>query len=244
MADAEVLVTQLKKKKGIRYSALYLNPAGLRRAVATGRLDLEGWIPLAASEEFLRRNGNTSIAKSLDQIPEWLSAFQEQGISFDGLLVSTAFGCSYQGEITHEKVLTLVRQVVDRAGEPKEISLADTMGWASPEKLKTLVNKVRKAFPRVLISLHLHDTRGTGMANVYAGLEVGVSKFDTSIGGIGGCPFVDGAAGNVPTEDVVYLCQELGIETGVDLKACVKAAILAEEIVGKPLPGKYYKVLK
>ncbi|MFM1848178.1 MAG: hypothetical protein RL417_1652, partial [Pseudomonadota bacterium] len=131
---------------------------------------------------------------------------------------------------------------VERGGEQfVEICLADTMGWATPVMLRARIEAVRERFPGSIVSLHLHDTRGSGMANVYAGLEAGVDIFDCSIGGLGGCPFAKGAAGNVPTEDVAFLCEELGISTGLDLDKLAAAAVLAEAIVGTPLPGKFYK---
>ena len=141
-------------------------------------------------------------------------------------------------------ILDSIFRVIPEDQAPTEISLADTMGWATPDKLKKLVNLVRHTFPKQTISLHLHDTGGAGMACVYAGLEEGVDIFDGSVGGMGGCPFAKGAAGNVATEDMAYMCEELGVDTGLDLEAYVAAAARAEEIVGDPLPGKLYKTWK
>jgi len=245
MADAEELVGQLKKRKGVHYTGLYLNEKGFVRAEETGVLDNEAWLNIAASETFLRNNNNTTIEDVISGIPRWIKLFSQYKRTLHGLMLSTAFGCNYEGEVDHSQVLKVLSRVVSAVGEEgvslKEVCLADTMGWATPDKLKSLVGKVREAHSDLEVSLHLHDTRGTGIANVYAGLQEGVSCFDGSVGGMGGCPFANGAAGNVATEEIVYLCSELGIETGVDLDAYVDAAWLAEEIVGAPLPGKLYK---
>lgn len=245
MADAAEVVERLRPRPGVAYTGLYLNPSGFVRGEETGRLQNEGWLYLAASETFLKRNSNSSIAAGIAALPTWLAAFQERRKPLRGIMLSTAFGCNFEGPIGTDTVLSILKQVehhVLAAGERlHEICLADTMGWASPRMLRERVVRVRGDFPGSEVSLHLHDTRGSGMANVYAGLEEGVSIFDCSIGGLGGCPFARGAAGNVPTEDVAFLCHELGVETGLDVAKLAQAAILAEEIVGEPLPGKFYK---
>lgn len=245
MADAAAVVERYHRVPGVAYTGLYLNPSGFIRAEETGRLHNEGWLYLAASETFLQRNSNTTIAAGIDAMPTWLAAFRERGKPLRGIMLSTAFGCNFEGPIASDTVVELLRRVaghVVAAGETlREICLADTMGWASPVMLRELIVRVRREFPQSEVSLHLHDTRGSGMANVYAGLEEGVAIFDCSIGGLGGCPFARGAAGNVPTEDVAFLCHELGIETGLDLGKLARAAAMAEGIIGEPLPGKYYK---
>ena len=245
MADAKEVAQKFERRSGIKYTALYLNERGFLRAEESGRLMNDGWIYLAASETFFKNNNNTTIAAALAEIPAWLSLFSKHGKKLRGVMVSAAFGCNFEGVVPHEKVLQILAEAFahfKRAGvTPEEISLADTMGWATPVKLRSLVEKVRKAHAGSTVSLHLHDTRGSGMANVYAGLEEGVSIFDCSIGGMGGCPFAKGAAGNVPTEDVAFLCAELGIETGVSLDKLVSAARYAEQCAKAALPGKLYK---
>ncbi|MBN8550666.1 MAG: hydroxymethylglutaryl-CoA lyase [Deltaproteobacteria bacterium] len=245
MSDAEEVIRQFVRKPGVRYTALYLNPRGFVRAEETNRLDNEGWLYGAVSETFLKKNANVSVAESIQAIPEWLTAFASRGKKPQGLMLSTAFGCNYEGSFPDSKVLQVIRssiEKVEQAGSQlPEVCLADTMGRATPEMLKRLVGAVRAQFPSLYVSLHLHDTRGSGMANVYAGLEMGVDCFDTSVGGMGGCPFAKGAAGNVCSEDVAYLCEEMGIATNVNLDAYCRAARLAERIVGTPLPGKLYK---
>jgi hydroxymethylglutaryl-CoA lyase len=130
------------------------------------------------------------------------------------------------------------------AGEnPPRITLADTMGWADPEQIKRTVAAIRTRWPEKEIALHLHDTRGTGIANVYAAMEMGVRRFDSSVGGLGGCPFAGVVAGNVSTEDIVFMCDRMGVETGVDLRAMVECVKLAEELVGHPLPSKVGHVM-
>lgn len=245
MADAEALVRELVAVSGVKYTALYLNPNGFERAEGTGKLSNDGWLYVAASETFLRKNNNTSIDEFISAIPGWLTLFERFKKPLHGLMISTAFGCNYEGAIAPDRVLGILARIkaeIQRHGPlPTEISLADTMGWGSPTKVGYLVGEVRNLFPSAEVSLHLHDTRGSGMANVYAGLEAGVRIFDSSIGGMGGCPFAKGAAGNVPTEDVAFLCKELGIRTDVNLDKLCQAAKYAETIVGSPLPGKLYK---
>ncbi|NDC36874.1 MAG: hydroxymethylglutaryl-CoA lyase, partial [Proteobacteria bacterium] len=221
MADADTVVRECVKVPGVKYTALYLNYQGFERAESTARLDNDGWIYIAASETFLKRNNNVTIAETIAKIPQWLGLFKRFNKPLHGVMISTAFGCNYEGPISQERVLDILEQVqyqLNTVGSrPIEISLADTMGWGTPVRVRHLINAVREKFPGSEVSLHLHDTRGSGMANVYAGLEEGIRIIDCSIAGMGGCPFAKGAAGNVPTEDVAFLCQELGIETGVSL---------------------------
>ncbi len=245
MADAEEIAKRFSKKAGINYSALYLNPRGFERAEATGQFSNQGWLQIATSETFLERNSNRSIEEALRDIPAWLHAFGKYSKKLHGVMVSTAFGCNYEGEITSERLQQLiaaVNQEVARVGSTlSEVCLADTVGLGNPEKIKRGIAAVRKVVPDAEVTLHLHDTRGTAMANAYAGLLEGVSTFDASVGGMGGCPFTKGAAGNIVSEDLGYLCQSLGIETGLDLGAYARAAQFAERLLGKTLPGKYYK---
>ena len=248
MADAEEVVSKFERVEGVRYSALYLNTHGLERAVASKRLDVEGWLYLAASESFLRKNNNCGIEDLLGQFPAWLTQFKHHKVRLQGLMLSCAFGCNYEGVVAPHKVQDLIGRVVElcRANgtELNEICLADTVGRGNPNSVRTLIELVRKRHPKMFISLHLHDTRGTGMANVYAGLLEGIDCFDASVGGLGGCPFAKGSAGNVCSEDVAYLFAELGIESGLNLAAYAEAAELAEKIVGHELPGRYYKSVR
>jgi hydroxymethylglutaryl-CoA lyase len=170
--------------------------------------------------------------------------YKEQGYEVTSASVMAAFGCNYEGVVPAERVISLIGQIHDIVAEVgstlRILSLADTMGWASPEQLRRLVGMIRERWPTLRLRMHLHDTRGLAIANTYAALSEGVDSFDTAVGGLGGCPFAGhkAAAGNVCTEEVVFLCQELGIETGVDLEALIECSQLAEQIVGHPLPSK------
>lgn len=248
MADAEEIIKLFRREAGIKYYGLYLNRTGFERGEACGRLDNQGWLNAAASETFLEKNSNTSLKQILTEIPLWLELFAKHGKSLHGVMLSCALGCNYEGDIATSKVLQVVQQLIQTFGEQGvalvELCLADTVGRGNPRSLQRLIVSIQETYPQIFLSLHLHDTRGTGMANVLAGLQEGIELFDTSVGGLGGCPFAKGAAGNVPSEDVAHLCESMGISTGLDLEAYVKAAVLAEQIVGFPLPGKYYKAAR
>jgi hydroxymethylglutaryl-CoA lyase len=158
-------------------------------------------------------------------------------------MITAAFGCNFAGDIPPKRVVELVQTALDLAAEHavalKTVAFADTMAWATPLSIKRVLGAVRERHPQLELALHLHDTRGMGIANAAAGLEMGVAEFDSSVAGLGGCPFAGhaGAAGNVCTEDLVFMCQEMGIETGIDLERLIDCARLAETIVGHPLPG-------
>jgi hydroxymethylglutaryl-CoA lyase len=157
--------------------------------------------------------------------------------------IMAAFGCNFEGDISVERVLTVTRQIFDLAEEHgltiKTLNLSDTMAWATPLSIKRVIGAVRDKYPEQRLSLHLHDTRGMAVALAYAGLEMGVAVYDACVAGLGGCPFAahKGAAGNICTEDLVFMCEEMGVDTGVDLDLLIEAARLAEDIVGHPLPG-------
>ena len=247
MADTADVFAGLEKRPGVRYTALWLNPKGLERALESGRVDVDGKLTLTASETFVKRNTNRSIDETFAEMPDWIARYREAGIKADGLGVMAAFGCNFEGYIPEEKVVGLIARTMqvmaDNDSKLKNLLLADTMGWASPRQIKSLVGKIREKWPELDITLHLHDTRGCAVANAVAAMELGVATFDSSVGGLGGCPFAGhkGAAGNVCTEDLVFACGEMGIETGIDLDALIEAAKLAEEFVGHPLPGKVMK---
>jgi hydroxymethylglutaryl-CoA lyase len=247
MADTNEVFEALDRREGVRYRALWLNPKGLERALANGKVDIDGKLTLTASETFIKRNTNRSIDETLAEMPVWIARYREAGIAANSLGVMAAFGCNFEGYVPEEKVVGLIgraREIMEGEGcRLEHLSLADTMGWGSPAQMKSLVGKVRDRWPEMRIKLHLHDTRGCAVANAVAAMEVGVAEFDASIGGLGGCPFAGhkGAAGNVCTEDLAFACGEMGIETGTDLDALVEAAKLAEEYVGHPLPGKVMK---
>lgn len=243
MADADEVVAGFEKKPGVRYTALWLNDAGLRRALAAPKIDVRGTVSLTASEKFLQRNQRRTLQENLQAQAAIIDTYLAHAVPIDRVSIMAAFGCNYEGDIDPKQVLDLARQGFELAQERgidiRRLSLADTMGWATPAAVKRLVGMAREWRPELEISLHLHDTRGMGVANAFAGMEMGVAMFDATVAGLGGCPFAGNAAaaGNVCTEDLVFLCDELGIETGVDLDALIDCALLAEDIVGHPLPG-------
>jgi hydroxymethylglutaryl-CoA lyase len=220
---------------------------GIVPAIATKKLTIEGGISLSASNAFLKRNQNVSIDELIARLPTTIAKYKEHGIQLEGGLVSAAFGCNFEGDIPVERVVeltgTLIKLARDNGMPFKRLTLADTMGWATPASIKRVVDAVWSRYPDLDLVLHLHDTRGMGIANAYAGLEMGVRRYDAAVAGLGGCPFAGhkGAAGNVCTEDLVFMCQEMGIETGLSLDKLIDCANFAEEVVGHPLPGSVMK---
>ena len=248
MADADAVVDGIKIKPGVAYTALWLNERGFERALSyNNRLSLGGSITLVASEKFSRRNQNRTAAEQLAGQHAIVEKYKAAGIPVERGMIMAAFGCNFEGDVPVSRVVSLVGQILDVAKEHDVtltyVTLADTMAWATPLAIKRVVGALRERWPDLDIALHLHDTRGMAIANAYAGLEMGVTRFDSSVAGLGGCPFAGhkGAAGNVCTEDLVFLCNEIGIETGINLDALIECAKLAEDVVGHPLPGSVMK---
>lgn len=243
MADADEVVRRFKPKDGVRFTALWLNNRGFERALMSGRLYVRGTIALTASETFLERNQRRTLSENLEEQRAMIKSYKDNGVPIDTIAIMAAFGCNFEGEIAPARVVDMIGHVKDLGSEQgvrfEKLTLADTMAWATPLSIKRLVGMVRERYSDLRINLHLHDTRGMGIANAYAGLEMGVDSFDAAVGGLGGCPFAahSGAAGNVCTEDLVLMCEEMGIATGVDLDHLLEVARLAEDIVGHPLPG-------
>jgi hydroxymethylglutaryl-CoA lyase len=247
MADAEDVVRGITPQPGVAYTGLWLNDRGFERAAATKRLDIKGNIVLCGSETFLKRNQNRTCAEQLAAQEMLVQRYQALGYKVERGLIMASFGCNFEGDIPVARIVDLAGQILalaERHGvELDYLSLADTMAWATPEAIRRVVGAVRERFPEVELALHLHDTRGMGIANAYAGIEMGIAHFDSAVAGLGGCPFAGhaAAAGNVCTEDLVFMCNEMGIETGIDLEALIECARLAEDIVGHPLPGSVMK---
>jgi hydroxymethylglutaryl-CoA lyase len=248
MADAEDVVRGIAAKPGVAYTALWLNEKGFERALKfSDRLTNTGTIQLCASEKFSLRNQNRTAAQQLAGQHAIVEMYKAAGIPIERGSIMAAFGCNFEGDVPVARVVALVQQILDVANEHgvtlRFITLADTMAWATPLAVKRVVGSLRERWPELDVALHLHDTRGMAIANAYAGLEMGVARFDSSVAGLGGCPFVghQGAAGNVCTEDLVFMCDELGVATGVDLDAMIECAILAEDVVGHPLAGSVMK---
>ncbi len=246
-ADAEEVARTIRKKPGVDYTAVWLNEKGLERAIATGGLTIEGRISMCASEGFLKRNNNKSFDEQIAYNHRAIAMYKAHGIPVVRGSIMAAFGCNFEGDIDPAKVVAIVGQIFDMAAEHDldfdVIGLSDTMAWATPVSIQRVVGAVRDKYPDARISLHLHDTRGMAIANAITGLQMGVDMYDASVAGLGGCPFAGhkGAAGNVCTEDLVFMCDEMGIATGVDLERLTECARLAEDIVGHPLPGSVMK---
>ena len=248
MADADEVTEGIKPQPEVAYTALWLNEKGFERALKhDNRLALTGTIQLCTSEKFLKRNQNRTMEQQLAGQHRIVELYKANGIAVERGSVMAAFGCNFEGDIPVSRVVSLVGQILDVASAHgvtlHYVTLADTMAWATPLSIKRVVGALRERWPDLDVALHLHDTRGMAIANAYAGLEMGVTRFDSSVAGLGGCPFAghSGAAGNVCTEDLVFLCHEMGIETGVDLDALIECARLAEGVVGHPLPGSVMK---
>lgn len=247
MADADEVVRGFTPRDGVSYTGLWLNEQGLQRALACGKLDVKGIIALTASAAFLARNQRRTPEQNLEAQQSIAALYRQYDVPVETVALMAAFGCNFEGDVPVDTVLLMVRQMLDIAAEAgfqiRVVGLADTMAWATPRSIRRVVGAVRERFPDVEIALHLHDTRGMGIANAYAGLEMGVTTFDAAVAGLGGCPFAahQGAAGNVCTEDLVFMCEEMGISTGIDLERLIESALLAEQIVGHPLPGSVMK---
>ncbi|MSP03941.1 MAG: hydroxymethylglutaryl-CoA lyase [Acetobacteraceae bacterium] len=244
-ADAEDVVAGFNAKPGIHYTGLWFNSNGLQRALAfRDKLTINGSIALTASEAFTRKNLNRSHAENVEAMKKQTRLHLENGVDVPRLGIMAAFGCNYQGDISPAQVIASLKDgmaIAEEAGAKINIfSLADTMGWATPARIERTINEVRTVWPKMKIALHLHDTRGLAVANAHAALKLGVTQFDSTVGGLGGCPFAGqkGAAGNICTEELVMLCEEMGVSTGVDLDKLIEVGRMAEEIVGHPLPSE------
>ena len=244
MADAEEVAASIRRKPGIQYSALWLNQQGLERALR-GPLHVDGGVRITASDTFSRKNIGKSVPDALVEQRMSLKTFKDRGMPVEWGVVLGAFGCNYEGELSTELILQRVQSVLDEAEMAgfrlKGIKLTDAMGWATPQSVERLIGAVRAKWPELEIALHLHDTRGTGMASAYAGLRLGVTKFDASIAGLGGCPFAPRATGNICTEDMVNMLEDMGYDTRVDLAKLLAVARRIPAVVGHDVPGQVMK---
>lgn len=233
MADADEVWAGVTRDPAVRYSALAPNPRGARRALDAGFTEVEAVV--SASDTHNRKNVNRSTAQSLDEIAVIIDEAHQRGATCQ-VVVATAWGCPYEGDVPVDRVLAVAgRAVADGADA---ISFGDTTGMATPRRVRDLVGSFRSRHPDVPLNLHFHNTRGTGLANVLAALELGVDDFDASVGGLGGCPYAPGASGNIATEELVHMIEDMGVGTGVDLAAMIEAAGAAERIVGHELPSQ------
>lgn len=246
MADAEELFEAITRREGVRYTGVWLNKRGFERLAALPGAYLYGKMVLYTTDAFCLMNNNCTTEQIRRNQLDMLGVYDSYGLPLQEAYILTAFGCNLSGNVRLSAVIDCVRFIVDicqgQARPLPNIYLADTVGWANPEGLKRRIEAVREAAPGARLGLHLHDTRGLGAANFYAALQMGIDLFDSSVAGLGGCPFAalkdSTAAGNICTEDMVFMCEELGIKTGIDLDKLIAAASLAEGVIGRPLPGK------
>jgi len=232
MADADEVWAAARKAPGVRYSALVPNSRGARRALAAGFGELE--VVVSASDTHNRHNVNRSTDESLADIAALIGEVHAAGATIE-VVVSTSFGCPYEGDVDARRVASIVDRVL--ADGADRIAFGDTTGMATPRRVAEVLDLVRPRHPEVPTLLHFHNTRGTALANILTALRYGITEYDASVGGLGGCPYAPGATGNVATEEVVHMLHDMGIETGVDLDALIDAARLAERIVGRELPS-------
>lgn len=238
MADTDALFSAVERKPDVTYTALVLNKAGLERALAAGVPHLS--ISVSASDSHSRSNVGKPVDEALAHMVPVIERALAEGISVRAGIQS-AFGCGFEGRVAPERVVAIAG-TFDALGV-HEINLADTAGLGNPRQVYDLTGMVRAAVrPGVQLSLHLHDTRGLGLANMVAGLQAGVRIFDAALGGLGGCPFIPAASGNIATEDAVFALEEMGFSTGIDWRALAALAGRLEETVGRRLPGRMARV--
>ncbi len=233
MAGADEVMASITRRPGVVYSALVPNPKGAELATAAGADEIE--LVVSASETHNQKNVKRSVADSLVAARDVVEIGHRAGVAVEAI-VSTAFGCPYEGDVASERVGQIAGLLVDAGAD--RLSFGDTTGMATPRRVNDLLDALeRVGVTPDRVGLHFHDTRGTALANVVAALDRGVTRFDASIGGLGGCPYAPGASGNAVTEDLVHMLADMEIETGVDLDALLACARLAQEIVGRELPS-------
>lgn len=238
MAQSRELILKLYKDggralKNVELSALVPNVHGMQDALQTPLKNIA--IFGACSETFSKKNINCSIDESFERFEQVMKLAKAHKIRVRGYL-STAFGCPYEGDVPAARVVKLTRRMLDLGVH--EVSIGDTIGVATPKPVRTLIGKLKTTVPLKKIAMHFHDTRGTALANVLASLDLGIRIFDSSMGGLGGCPYAKGASGNLATEDLVYMLNGMGLQTGVDLKKLAALKPIMEREIGKKLPSK------
>lgn len=239
MADAAEVVTGITRRPGTKYLALVPNAKGAQRAVEYG---LDGWgVFISATETHNRLNVNASIDETIQNFVEVVRMGQDAGVPVY-CAISMSFGCPYEGDVPPERVVDIAGKLLDIGIQ--RILLGDTTGMGNPRQVEDLTGKLLAAYPGMNLTLHFHDTRGAGLANVLAGLQAGATWFEGSVGGLGGCPFAHGATGNTSSEDLVHMLHEMGVETGIDLDKLIGCARLAQETISCDLPGHVLKAGK
>lgn len=236
MKDATEVIAAIDRSEGVKIAALVPNPKGAENAALAGVDEMVTFV--SASESHNKSNVNRTISESLEGFSKVVEIAKGDGIEV-ATGIAVAFGCPFEGDVSPEQVERIVESVLSYG--IKAITLGDTTGMATPPIVQTTCEHLLKKFPHIDLSLHFHNTRGIGLVNVYAALQLGLTTFESSVAGLGGCPFAPGATGNVCTEDMVYMLQELGIETGIDLDRLINIAIDVEKIIGRTLPGQIMK---
>lgn len=238
MADAEALLQRLPKKKGVTYSGLALNSMGVERAHSAGLNHIE--ISISASDTHSRKNTNMTFEEAFENSKMMVRLSKKYNMNIRAG-IQCAFGCVFEGRISQEKILKMTRNFIDWGVDM--IAISDTTGMATPVSITDLMEKLSPITVNTPIAFHLHDTRGLGLVNVTTAMACGITHFDTSLAGMGGCPFIPGASGNIATEDTAYLMESLEIETGIDIKAVSLCSLKLENFMGKPFPGKIYRIM-
>lgn len=233
MADADEVCAGLPERDDVTYIGLVMNLRGAERAIATGRIDQLGAVAVATDRFAMANQGQTSDG-SVDASRAIIKRARDAGLTAQAT-IAASFGCPFEGEVAEDRVIAMAAAIAE--ADPVEIALADTIGVANPAHVARLVEKVRAAIAPLPVRVHFHNTRGTGLANVWAAIGAGVRTIDASIGGLGGCPFAPGAAGNVATEDVAYMLERAGIATGLDLDALIETNRWLAGVMDKQLPA-------
>lgn len=239
MADAEDLLKRLPKRRDVRYSALVLNEKGVERARLSGLEHIE--ISISASDTHSRKNAGMPFEKAVEAGKEMIRLAQECKMEIRAG-IQCAFGCVYEGRIPEKRVLKIAKDFLKTGIQT--LAISDTTGMADPLLIKNLIKQLMPEVGNTPVVLHLHDTRGFGLVNVMAAMECGVTRFDTALAGMGGCPFVSGAAGNIATEDTAWLMKSLNIETGVDISKVSKCSQKLEDFFEKKFPGKIHHLMR
>jgi hydroxymethylglutaryl-CoA lyase len=237
MADAEKLVSRLPPKKGVSYNGLVLNTKGVERAVRSGLQCIE--VSISASDTHSRKNSGMSLEQAIAQEKDMVSLAKKHRVHVRAG-IQCAFGCFYEGDIPQERVLKMAQDFISQGVDM--LALSDTTGMADPFSIRNLMSQIMPIANGIPVVLHLHDTRGLGLVNVVTAMECGVTHFDTALAGMGGCPFIPGAAGNIATEDTAYLMKSLKIETGIDISKVASCSLQLEKFLGKRFPGKMCRV--
>ncbi|WP_096225338.1 hydroxymethylglutaryl-CoA lyase [Geobacillus sp. FJAT-46040] len=238
LADAVEVAAGIRRKAGVTYAALVPNEKGLERALGAG-VDEVG-VFMSASETHNQKNINKTIAATFPVLEAVVQTAKQAGKTVRGY-VSTVFGCPYEGAVAVDQVLMVADRLLAMGVD--ELSLGDTIGVATPKQVEEVLAIVLRRFPADRIAMHFHDTRGTALANILVSMEMGITTFDSSLGGLGGCPYAPGASGNVATDDLVYMLHGMGIETGIDVEQLTKAALFIRDKIGRPLSSRYLQTV-